>query len=128
MSVGAAKYKTPSGGEESKRDSSTTQADVPPERDGRKNVGQIRSERQISGCAVCRQEKAPASEGGRYKTGLPSASILWTSPILSWRMPASTLLMSPTMIQTRWLGWIYFLAIWLAESGVTARTFWVKLL
>jgi hypothetical protein len=40
----------------------------------------------------------------RYGTGLPSGSILWTSPMFSSRMPGSTLLMSPTMIQTRWLG------------------------
>jgi hypothetical protein len=39
-----------------------------------------------------------------YWTGLPSGSILWTSPMFSSRMPGSTLLMSPTMIQTKWLG------------------------
>ncbi len=34
-------------------------------------------------------------------TGLPSASILWTSPKFSSRMPDSTLPMSPTTTHTR---------------------------
>src|SRR6266513_2745097 len=37
-------------------------------------------------------------------TGLPSASILCTSPTFNSRIPVSTLLMSPTTTQTRWLG------------------------
>ncbi len=36
-----------------------------------------------------------------YWTGLPSGSILWTSPMFRERMPASTLAMSPTTTQTR---------------------------
>jgi hypothetical protein len=56
-------------------------------------------------------------------TGLPSESILWTSPIFSSRMPASTLDMSPTTSQIRCWGWMYFLATSLASVGVTARTF-----
>src|SRR5215472_4629280 len=37
-------------------------------------------------------------------TGLPSTSILWTSPRFKERMSASTLLMSPTTTQIRWSG------------------------
>src|SRR5580698_8527256 len=47
--------------------------------------------------ANCLQERLPVSQC----TGFPSASILCTSPRFRSRMPASTLLMSPTTTQIK---------------------------
>jgi hypothetical protein len=51
---------------------------------------------------VCgRNCEATWPEAVPYCMAFPSTSILWTSPSFSSRMPASTLLMSPTTTQTR---------------------------
>ena len=59
-------------------------------------------------------------------SGLPSASILRTSPSLSSRTPLSTLLMSPTTTHTSLPGAMVRAASALACSGVIASTVPVK--
>src|SRR5471030_1536326 len=71
-------------------------------------------------------------DGGRkmksYCSGLPSASILRTSPRFSSRTPASTLPMSPTTTHTSLPGTMDLAASALACSGVIANTVSVKVL
>ena len=69
----------------------------------------------------------PMSSAG-YGSKLPSASIRRTSPSLSSRTPASTLLMSPTTTHTSFAGAIVRAASALASTGVIAITLAVKVL